>query len=141
MARTRYGTDRGLSARMPGTMFGIGLLYVILAAVLIVMGFSASFVLIVAGGMLFAQWWFSDTIALASMRAQVVTPEQAPQLHALVDRLCAMADMPKPRVGIAQSDVPNAFATGAMVALQRAAVLEMKRLGFHAAMVRTMPWA
>ncbi len=55
---------------------------------------------------------FSDTVALRSMRAVEVTPEQAPQLHALIDRLCAMADMPKPRVAIADIDVPNAFATG-----------------------------
>jgi heat shock protein HtpX len=112
MARTRYGTDRGLSARMAGTMFGLGLLYVILAAVLISFGINAWFVLIISGGLLFAQWWFSDTMAMAAMRAVVVTPEQAPQLHALVDRICAMADMEKPRVGIADSDVPNAFATG-----------------------------
>lgn len=112
MARTRYGTDRGLSARMLGTMFGIGLLYVILAAVLIAVGINAWFVLIISGAMLFGQWWFSDSLAMSSMRAVVVTPEQAPQLHAIVDRVCAMADMSKPRVGIADSDVPNAFATG-----------------------------
>jgi heat shock protein HtpX len=112
MARTRYGTDRGLSARMVGTMFGLGLLYVILAAVLISFGVNAWFVLIISGGLLFAQWWFSDSMAMAAMRAVVVTPEQAPQLHAVVDRICAMADMEKPRVGIADSDVPNAFATG-----------------------------
>lgn len=112
MARTRYGTDRGLSARMLGTMFGIGLLYVILAAVLIAVGINAWFVLLISGAMLFGQWWFSDSLAMSSMRARVVTPEQAPQLHAIVDRVCAMADMSKPRVGIADSDVPNAFATG-----------------------------
>ena len=112
MARTRYGADRGLSARMVGTMFGIGLLYVILAAVLISVGINAWFVLLLSGAMLFGQWWFSDSLAMSSMRAVVVTPEQAPQLHAIVDRVCAMADMSKPRVGIADSDVPNAFATG-----------------------------
>ena len=69
MARTRYGTDRGLSARMAGTMFGLGLLYVILAAVLISFGVNAWFVLIISGGMLFAQWWFSDSMAMAAMRA------------------------------------------------------------------------
>jgi heat shock protein HtpX len=112
VAASRYAPDRGLTRRMVGTVFGLGLLYVVIAAVLIIMGFSASFVLILSGGMLFAQWWFSDTMALASMRAHVVTPEQAPQLHAMVDRLCAMADMPKPRIAIADTDVPNAFATG-----------------------------
>lgn len=112
MARTRYGTDRGLSARMVGTLFGIGLLYVVLAAVLFAVGVNAVFVLVLSAVMLFGQWWLSDSLAMSAMRAVVVTPEQAPQLHALVDRICAMADMEKPRVGIAQSDVPNAFATG-----------------------------
>jgi heat shock protein HtpX len=112
MARTRYGSDRGLSARMVGTLFGLGLLYVVLAAVLISFGVNAWFVIIISAALLFGQWWFSDSMAMAAMRAVVVTPEQAPQLHAVVDRICAMADMPKPRVGIADSDVPNAFATG-----------------------------
>lgn len=112
MRATRYGTDRGLSARMMGTLFGIGLLYVILAALLLALGFNAFFVLALSGGLLLAQWWFSDSLAMSAMRAVVVTPEQAPQLHALVDRVCAMADMEKPRIGIADSDVPNAFATG-----------------------------
>ena len=112
MARTRYGTDRGLSARMVGTLFGIGLLYVVLAAVLIAVGVNAVFVLVISAALLFGQWWFSDSMAMSAMRAVVVTPEQAPQLHAIVDRICAMADMPKPRVGIADSEVPNAFATG-----------------------------
>jgi heat shock protein HtpX len=97
---------------MVGTLFGLGLLYVVLAGVFIALGFSAWFVLLIAGGGLLAQWWFSDTMALAAMRARVVTPEEAPQLHAMVDRLCAMADMPKPRVAVADTDVPNAFATG-----------------------------
>lgn len=112
MARTRFGIDRGLTARMFGTMFGLGLLYVILGAVLFALGISAIVVLLIMGALLFGQWWFSDSLAMGAMRAHVVTPEQAPQLHALVDRLCAMADMDKPRVAIADSDVPNAFATG-----------------------------
>jgi len=112
MARTRYGTDRGLSARMVGTLFGIGLLYVIIAAVLIAVGVNAVFVLGISAAMLFGQWWFSDSMAMSAMKAHVVTPEQAPQLHAVIDRVCAMANMSKPRVAIADSDVPNAFATG-----------------------------
>ncbi|CAB4945200.1 unannotated protein [freshwater metagenome] len=110
--RTRYANDRGLTSRMVGTMFGLGLLYVVLAAVLIALGSSTIFVLVIAGGGLFLQWYFSDVMALRAMRAAVVAPEQAPQLHALVDRLCAMADMPKPRIAIADTDIPNAFATG-----------------------------
>ena len=112
MARTRYGTDRGLTARMFGTLFGLGLMYVLLAAVLYAFGFSAIFILGISAALLVGQWWFSDTLSMKAMRAVEVTPEQAPQLHAVVDRLCAMADMPKPRVGIADNDAPNAFATG-----------------------------
>lgn len=112
MARTRYGADWGLTTRMVVTLFVLGLLYVVLAVLLYAVGFSAMLVLLISGGLLFGQWWFSDSIAMSAMRAVVVTPEQAPQLHAVVDRLCAMADVPKPRVGIADTDAPNAFATG-----------------------------
>jgi heat shock protein HtpX len=112
MARNRYAPDRGLTARMGGTMFILGLLYVALMAVLIYAGMNSFFVLAIAGGSAWAQWYFSDRVALFSMSARIVTPEQAPQLHAVVDRLCAMADMPKPAVAIADTDMPNAFATG-----------------------------
>ncbi len=112
MSTTRYQSDSGLTRRVIGTWFGLGLLYVVLVAVLIAVGVSTIFVLLIAGGVLFFQWYFSDSMAMSAMRAHVVTPEQAPQLHALVDRLCAMADMPKPRIAIADTDVPNAFATG-----------------------------
>lgn len=98
--------------RMFGTLFGIGLLYVVLAALLIGIGINAVLVLVLSGVFLFGQWWFSDTLSMKAMKAVEVTPEQAPQLHALVDRICAMADMKKPRVGISDSPVPNAFATG-----------------------------
>ena len=97
---------------MFGTLFGLGLLYVVLAAVLWALGVGAIWVLLISGGFLFAQWWFSDTLAMGAMKAHVVTPEQAPQLHGIVDRLCAMADMEKPRLAIADNDAPNAFATG-----------------------------
>jgi len=112
MASTRYQNDPGLTRRMLGTWFGLGLLYVVAAAVLIAIGVRTVWVLVIAGGMLFCQWWFSDTMALGAMRARVLTPEEAPQLHAVVDRLCALADMPKPRVAVADTDIPNAFATG-----------------------------
>lgn len=97
---------------MTGTMFMLGLLYVVFIGVLIAIGFSAAFVMMIAVGMLFAQWYFSDTVALRSMGAREVTAEQAPQLHGIIDRLTAMADMKKPRVAIADTDMPNAFATG-----------------------------
>ena len=112
MAHNRYAPDRGLAARMGGTMFVLGLLYVALMAVLIYAGLGFGFVLAIAGFSAWAQWYFSDRVALFSMGARVVTPDQAPQLHAIVDRLCAMADMPKPAVAIADTDMPNAFATG-----------------------------
>jgi heat shock protein HtpX len=112
MARNRYAPDRGLTARMGGTMFVLGLLYVALMVVLIYVGMNTLFVLVIAGASAWAQWFYSDRLALFSMRARVVAPEQAPQLHAIVDRLCAMADMPKPAVAIAETDMPNAFATG-----------------------------
>ena len=110
--KSRYASDRGLTARMTGTMFLLGLLYVVFIAALIAIGLNAAFVLVLAVGLLFAQWFFSDSIALHSMGAREVTPEQAPQLHGIIDRLCAMAEMPKPRVAIADVDMPNAFATG-----------------------------
>jgi len=110
--RTRFRPDRQLTARMALTMFLLGLVYVAFVAVLIVLIKSVFLIVVIAGGLLFAQFWFSDRIALYAMRAQVVTPEQAPQLHGIVDRLCATADMPKPRVAIADVDMPNAFATG-----------------------------
>lgn len=112
MAITRFPEDRGLSARMGLTMFLLGLLYVVFVAVLFVVIKSVLFVLVLAGALLFAQYFFSDKIALFSMGAKEVSREQAPELHALVERLCVMADMPKPRVAIAHTDVPNAFATG-----------------------------
>ena len=112
MASTRYASDRGLTRRMVGTWFGLGLLYVVIAALLITFLRSALVALVIVAGMLWAQWYFSDTMAMAAMRARVLTPEEAPQLHALVDRLCAMADMPKPRVAVSDMDLPNAFATG-----------------------------
>ncbi|KUJ70217.1 heat-shock protein HtpX [Streptomyces albus subsp. albus] len=113
MARTRFAPDRGLATRMVTTMFLIGLLYVVLVGGLMVLLRGAwPLILLLAGGLFIAQFWFSDRIAAFSMGAREVTPEQAPELHGAVDRLCALADMPKPRVAIADSDVPNAFATG-----------------------------
>ncbi|UNM12748.1 zinc metalloprotease HtpX [Streptomyces formicae] len=112
-SRSRYAPDRGLTTRMVTTMFLIGLVYVVFVGVLLVALQNAwPVILVVAGGLFIAQFWFSDRIAAYSMGAREVTPEQAPELHGAVDRICALADMPKPRVAIADSDVPNAFATG-----------------------------
>jgi heat shock protein HtpX len=110
MARSRYLPDRGLTARMVFTMFLLGLLFVVLGAVLI--RYRGALGLILIAGFLVAQWFFSDRVALYSMGGKEVSPQEAPELHAMIDRLCALADMPKPKVAIADSDVPNAFATG-----------------------------
>ncbi|MFI6497249.1 zinc metalloprotease HtpX [Nonomuraea typhae] len=110
--RTRFASDRGLTRRMVVTMFLLGLLYVAFVGVLIALGVRALVVLLIAGVMLFAQYFLSDRIALFAMGGREVSPQEAPELHGMIDRLCAMADMPKPRVAVADSDVPNAFATG-----------------------------
>jgi heat shock protein HtpX len=112
MSRSRFRPDRGLVARMTLTMFLIGLLYVVVIAVLLAAKVSLVPVLVIAALLLFAQYYFSDKMALYGMGGKIVTPEQAPELHGIVDRLCALADMPKPRVAIADTDMPNAFATG-----------------------------
>jgi heat shock protein HtpX len=104
--------DRGLTYRMLMTGFFLVVLYGAVVAILIAIGLSYALVLVIAVVLIFCQYWFSDKIAMYAMHAKEVTPEQAPELHGVVDRLCALADMPKPRVAIAQTDVPNAFATG-----------------------------
>jgi heat shock protein HtpX len=110
--KSRFAPDRGLSRRMVVTGFLLGLLYVGFVALLIALTKSAVIAVVLAGGLLFVQYWFSDRIALYAMRGRIVSPEEAPQLHGAIDRLCALADMPKPRVAIADVDFPNAFATG-----------------------------
>jgi heat shock protein HtpX len=112
MARTRFRSDAGLTARMTAVMLLLGALYVTVAAGLIAYGVSAVVVLVFALLAGLGQWYFSDKLATMAMRAREVTPAQAPELHGMVDRLCALANMPKPRVMIADTDMPNAFATG-----------------------------
>ena len=114
MVRTRFEPDRGLTARMVLTMFLLGLVYVLfIAALIAVLGRRMwPVVLVIAGGFLFVQYYFSDRLALFAMRGRLVSPQEAPELHGIVDRLCALSDMPKPAVAIADTDVPNAFATG-----------------------------
>jgi len=113
MARsTRYPPDRGLSARMLTTVFLLGLLYAVFIAILVAVHIDLALILIVAVGILGVQYFFSDRIALYSMGGRLVDRAQAPQVYAVVDRLVAMADMPMPKVALAQVDLPNAFATG-----------------------------
>ena len=118
--RTRYAPDRGLTVRMTVTMFLLGLVFVAFVAaiigVMVASHQSAAFIVVVAllfgGGSAFISLFYSDKIALAAAGAREVTPQQAPELHGIVDRLCALADMDKPRVAIAPTSMPNAFATG-----------------------------
>ena len=115
MAATRFIKDHGLTARMTLTMFVLGGLFVVVIVGLMVAVQNAAFAMligVVGLGIVWYQWYNSDTLALKAMRAREVAPHEAPELHAMVDRLCAMADMPKPRVAIAYTDLPNAFATG-----------------------------
>jgi heat shock protein HtpX len=113
MKRKAFGRDAGLSARMLLTTFLLGALYVVFAVVLIqVLDVGLVPMLLIVVGLAVFQYYTSDKLALAASGAKVVTPEQAPELHAMVDRLCAMSDLPKPRVAVIPTDVPNAFATG-----------------------------
>jgi heat shock protein HtpX len=115
MARSRFVGDTGLTVRMATVIVLLGALLVVL-----VVGIGLAFrspgigLLVAVGGIGFAvyQWANSDKVAMRAMRAREVSPQEAPELHGVIDRLCALADMPKPRVGIADTSVPNAFATG-----------------------------
>ncbi len=122
-ARTRYAPDRGLTVRMTATMFLLGLVFVAFIAAIIGIGAASHastgvivvLVAILGGGFAIGSLFYSDKIALATAGAREVSPndgEMASYLHGIVDRLCALADMPKPRVAIADTDMPNAFATG-----------------------------
>jgi heat shock protein HtpX len=112
---TRFVKDHGLTARMTMTMFVLGLLFVglVVGLMLAVRGPLAIIIGLAGLGIAWFQWYNSDKVALKAMRARVVAPHEAPELHAMIDRLCAMADMPKPTVAIAYTDMPNAFATAA----------------------------
>jgi heat shock protein HtpX len=112
VSKSNFPADRGLTARMLSTVFLLGLLYALFIVVLVAVHVELGFILVIGFGILFVQYFFSDKIALYSMGGKIVSREQAPELHGIVDRLVAMADMPKPTVAIAQSDMPNAFATG-----------------------------
>src|SRR5580700_1994644 len=104
--------DRGLTFRMFVTGLLLVALYGGFVTILWRVGLSFGVIIVIVALLLFAQYWFSDKIALWGMHGRLVTREQAPELHGVIDRLCALADMPKPRVAIADTDIPNAFATG-----------------------------
>jgi heat shock protein HtpX len=106
------GRDAGLQARMLLTMFLLGLLYAAFVGVLFVAGAGALMIALFAGGMLALQFFTSDKLALRAMGAREVTPQEQPELHAMIERLCVQADLPKPRVAVAETSMPNAFALG-----------------------------
>jgi heat shock protein HtpX len=113
MKRKAYGRDAGLSLRMLFTSSLLGLLYVGFAlALFYVLNAGLVLMLVIVGGMAIFQYYTSDKLALRASGAKIVGPDEAPQLHAMIERLCAMADLSKPRVAVIESDVPNAFATG-----------------------------
>jgi heat shock protein HtpX len=113
MARpSSFGRDTGLQIRMLVTIFLLGAVYAVLIGVLFAAGASGITILIVAGGLLALQYFTSDKLALRSMGAHEVSPQDAPELHATIERLCVQADLPKPRLYIVNTSMPNAFAMG-----------------------------
>jgi heat shock protein HtpX len=113
MKRRNYGRDAGLTVRMIVTGGLLGLLYVVFAVVLFsILNVGLIPMIVIVVGIAFFQYYTSDKLALRAAGAKVVTPEEAPALHEMVERLCAMADLPKPKVAIMDTPVPNAFATG-----------------------------
>src|SRR5438477_1333739 len=113
MKRKAYGRDAGLTLRMLFTSGLLGLLYVAFALVLFyVLNAGIGLMLVIVIGLAFFQYCTSDKLALAASGAKIVERHEAPELHDMVERLCAMSDLPKPRVAVVDTDVPNAFATG-----------------------------
>jgi heat shock protein HtpX len=109
---TSFGKDTGLQVRLVLVLFLLGLVYAVLVGALIAAGLNAALVAVIAVVLLAVQLFASDKLGLAAMGAHEVTPEQAPELHAMIERLCVQANLPKPKVAIAESRVPNAFAMG-----------------------------
>ena len=107
-----FPRDAGLQARVLLTIFLLGLLYVALFVVIVQAGAGLATTVVILGLFSLAQLFFSDKLALASMGAKEVSPQQAPGLHAMIEKLCIQADLPKPKIAVADTDVPNAFAIG-----------------------------
>ncbi|HEY2282642.1 MAG TPA: zinc metalloprotease HtpX [Solirubrobacteraceae bacterium] len=108
----KFGRDTGLQARMMLTMFLLGLVYVVFVGVLFAAGAGAGVIVVFAAAILLVQFFASDKIALATMGVKEVTPAQEPELHGIVERLCVQANLPKPRVGVIETSMPNACAMG-----------------------------
>jgi heat shock protein HtpX len=113
MKRRSYGRDSGLTLRILLTSTLLGLLYVVFAVVLFqVLSVGLVPMILIVVGLAFFQYFTSDKLALKAAGAKIVERDEAPELHDMIERLCALADLPKPRVAIIDTDVPNAFATG-----------------------------
>src|SRR2546428_12026892 len=111
-SRTTFTRDSGLQARMLFTLFLLGLLYAAFVAILFAAGAGVGIMVLVIAALSLAQLFLSDKLALAAMGAKEVSPEQAPGLHAMLERLCIQADLPKPKIAVADTPMPNAFALG-----------------------------
>jgi heat shock protein HtpX len=109
---TSFGRDTGLQVRIVVTLFLLAAVYAVLVGVLFAAGAGGVTIAIVAGGLLAVQYFASDKLALRSMGAHEVSPQEAPQLHALIERLCVQADLPKPHIYVVNTSMPNAFALG-----------------------------
>jgi heat shock protein HtpX len=111
-ARTNFGRDSGLQARMVLTLFLLGLLYVVFVGILFAAGAAAGFIVAFAVVLLLVQFFASDKLALATLGVKEVSPAEEPELHGIIERLCVQADLPKPRVCVMETPMPNAFAMG-----------------------------
>jgi heat shock protein HtpX len=110
--RPSFGKDTGLQARMLMTMFLLGLLYAVFVGVLFAVGAGAGIIVVVAVVLLLVQLFGSDKLAMATMGVKEVTPADEPELHGIIERLCVQADLPKPKVCVMETSMPNAFAMG-----------------------------
>ena len=109
---TSFGKDPGLQVRMTLTLFLLGAVYVVLVVAMLAAGVNGVTVAVSAGGLALFNLFGSDKLALRAMGAREVTPAEAPELHAMIERLCIQADLPKPKVAVADTRMPNAFALG-----------------------------
>jgi heat shock protein HtpX len=110
--RSSFGKDTGLQARMLLTMFLLGLVYAVFVGVLFALGAGAGVIVVVALVLLVVQLFGSDKIAMATMGVKEVSPAEEPELHGIIERLCVQADLPKPRVAVIETSMPNACAMG-----------------------------
>jgi heat shock protein HtpX len=109
---SEFGKDTGLQVRMLFTMFLLGLVYAALVGALFAAGVGGVVIAVVAGGLLVLQLFTSDKIALLTIGAREVSPQDEPVLHGIVERLCVQANLPKPRVAVIENQMPNACAMG-----------------------------